>query len=325
MSDLAITACFWDYDRTRPLLDGRVQILGAKPSFTVLNPVEAFARAITNAEFDVTELSLSYHITAVSKGTPAYAGIPVFLSRTFRHSIVFVRTDRGINSPADLKGKTIGIPEYSMTAALVVRGLFRDRYGVMPSDVAWRVGDLNNPARDQIPTPKVPGVDIQPLPGRALDAELARGTLDAIISVHEPPCFIAGNPNVRRLFPDWRRAEREYAVETGIFPIMHLLGVRKTLLAQHPWLSRALYDAFEKAKQMAIAELGITQAPKVTLPWVAAELDATRMALGADFWPYGIQRNRTTLDTMLRYSFEEGLSARRPAIEELFAEDTHVL
>ncbi len=320
---LPISVCCWDYDRTRSLIDGRVPIAGVAPSFTILNPVDIFARAATAAEFDVSELSLSYQIIAVARDSAAYTAIPVFLSRTFRHSIVYINTASGVRSPRDLKGKTVGIPQYDMTAAVVVRGLLRDRYGVLPGDIRWRVGDLRALERSVLPIPMLSGIDIQPLEGRTLDAELARGALDAVISVDEPPCFVAGNPRVQRLFPDWRRAEQEYAAETGIFPIMHLLGIRKTLLATEPWLARALYDAFELAKQIAIAELGTTQSPKVTLPWVTAELAATREALGDDFWPYGISRNQRSLDAMLRYSHEEGLCSRRLAVEDLFAEETH--
>ena len=322
---IPVTLCCWDYDRTLPLLDGRVAIAGVEPSFTVLNPVDAFARASSTAEFDVTELSLSYHIIAVANGSAAYAGIPVFLSRTYRHSIVYVNTDKGINAPADLKGKTIGLPQYDMTAAVVIRGLLRDRYGVHPTDVAWRVGDLHTLERPSLPVPKLAGIDIQPLTGRTLDAELARGTLDAVISVHEPPSFVAGHPKVRRLFPEWRRAEQEYAAETGVFPIMHLLGVRKELLAGQPWIAQSLYRAFDQAKAIAIDALSVTQAPKVTLPWVAAELAATRAVLGRDFWPYGIEKNRRSLEAMLRYSHDEGLCRRKLAVEELFAQETYGL
>jgi len=317
-----LSVCCWDYDRTRPLLDGRIAIPGVKPSFSVLNPVEAFSRAFSTAEFDVTELSLSYQIVAVANGDAAYAGIPVFLSRTYRHSIIFVRTDKGIDKPEDLKGKTVGIPQYDMTAAVVVRGWLRDDYGVTPSDIVWRVGDLHTIERESLPIPKLYDVDIQPLYGRTLDGELARGGLDAVVSVHEPPCFRARHPHVRRLFPDWRRAEQHYAARTGIFPIMHLLGIRKTLLDLHPWLARRIYDAFSAAKEMAVAELATTQAPKITLPWATAELAATREVLGYDFWPYGIERNRRSLEAMLRYSHAEGLCNRRLAVQELFAPET---
>lgn len=182
MSDLPLSICFWDYDRTRPLLDGRIQIPGAAPKFSILNPVAAFAKAFSTAEFDVTELSLAGHIAAVAKGDATYQGIPVHLSRTFRHSTIYVRADAGIRTPADLKGKLIGIPDYDMTAAVILRGLFRDEYGLAPSDVAWRVGPLTT----EVPptTRAVPGVDIQALRESTIDQELVRGALDAIITVN---------------------------------------------------------------------------------------------------------------------------------------------
>ncbi|MSP89244.1 MAG: ABC transporter substrate-binding protein [Alphaproteobacteria bacterium] len=323
MADVPLSLSCWDYDRTRALLDGRVRVPGVGLRPTVLRPEQAFARAFTTAEFDVSELSYSNHMTAFSNGKAAYTAIPVFLSRAFRHSIIFVRKDRGIELPADLKGRTIGTTEYDMTAALVVRGLLRDEYGVQPADLRWRIGDLAEPERATIPIPTVTGVDIKPLAsGTTLESELARGALDAVIALRPPRAFAADDGTLRRLFPDWRRAEQDYVAKTGIFPIMHVVGIRKTLLTAHPWLARAFYDAFEQAKQIAIADLAIIQAPRVTLPWVVAELESTRAVLGADFWPYGVRRNRRTLEAIIRWSFEEGLSNRHLTIDELFAPDT---
>ena len=225
MSDLPLSICFWDYDRTRPLFDGRIQIPGAAPKYSILNPVAAFAKAFGTAEFDVTELSLAGHIAAVAKGNSAYQGIPVHFSRTFRHSTIYVRADGGIETPADLKGKRIGIPDYDMTAAVILRGLFRDEYGLAPSDVAWRVGPLTTEVPP--PTRSVAGVDIQTLRDGTIDQALIRGDLDAIITVHAPPSFVAKDSRIKRLFPDWRDAEQTYAQCSGQFPIMHVVGVRK--------------------------------------------------------------------------------------------------
>jgi 4,5-dihydroxyphthalate decarboxylase len=320
MNDVPLSICFWDYDRTRPLFDGRIQIPGVAPNYTILNPVEAFAKAFSTAEFDVTELSLAGHIAAVAKGTAAYEGIPVHLSRTFRHSTIYVRNDAGIKTPADLKGKLIGIPDYDMTAAVILRGLFRDEYGFAPSDVAWRVGPLTT----ELPpaTRAVAGVDIQALRHGTIEQELVRGALDAIITVHPPPSFVAKDPRIERLFPDWRDAEQAYAERSGQFPIMHVVGVRKSILRKHPWLSRTLFEAFEHAKQIAIADLDITQAPRVTLPWVVAELAATRRVLGDDFWPYGVRKNKITLQALLRHSYEDGLTSKILSVDDLFATDT---
>jgi 4,5-dihydroxyphthalate decarboxylase len=320
MSDLSLSICFWDYDRTRPLLDGRIQIPGAAPKYSILNPVAAFAKAFSTAEFDVTELSLAGHIAAVAKGNAAYEGIPVHLSRTFRHSTIYIRADAGVETPADLKGKRIGIPDYDMTAAVILRGLFRDEYGLAPSDVAWRVGPLTTEVPP--PTRSVAGVDIQTLRDGTIDQQLISGGLDAIITVHAPPSFAARDPRIKRLFPNWRDAEQTYAARSGQFPIMHVVGIRKSLLRDNPWLSRTLFDAFEQAKRMAIADLEITQAPRVTLPWVVAELAATRHALGDDFWPYGVHKNKVTLEALLRHSYEDGLTPRLLRLEDIFAADT---
>jgi 4,5-dihydroxyphthalate decarboxylase len=320
MSDVPLSICFWDYDRTRPLFEGRIQISGAAPKYSILNPVAAFAKAFSTAEFDVTELSLAGHIAAVAKGNSAYEAIPVHLSRTFRHSTIYVRTDAGIRTPSDLKGKLIGVPDYDMTAAVILRGLFRDEYGLAPGDVAWRVGPLTT----EVPPPirSVAGVDIQTLRDSTIDQELVRGALDAIITVHVPPSFVAKDPRMKRLFPDWRDAEQTYAERSGQFPIMHVVGIRRSLLRDHPGLSRMLFTAFEEAKQMAIADLEITQAPRVTLPWVVAELAATRRVLGDDFWPYGVRKNKLTLETLLRHCYEDGLTPRLLGLQDVFAADT---
>lgn len=321
MAGLPLTVCFWDYDRTRPLLDGRIAIEGCDARYVVLRPEEAFARAFGSAEFDVTEISFSNYMTATSHGRAAYRAIPVFLSRTFRHSSIFIRTDRGIRKPEDLAGKTMGLQEYDMTAALVVRGVLRDEYGIAPSDIAWRVGDVEAPVRDAIPVPAVPSeVDVKAVPvGTTLDSMLAVGALDGLVALAPPPSFLAQDIPVARLFPDWRAAEQAYFAKTGNFPIMHAVGIRTTLLEEHPWLAGAVLAAFGAAKEIALAELAVVQAPKVTLPWVTAELADTRARLGEDFWPYGIAANRVPIELLSRWSYDEGLSARRLSIEDLFA------
>jgi len=321
MSDTEISLCFWDYDRTRPLLDGRVEIPGFAPRYTVLPPEQAFAHAFGDAAFDVTEISFSNYMTALSYNRAAYRAIPVFLSRTFRHSSIFIRTDRGIEAPADLVGKTIGLQEYDMTAALVVRGVLRDEYGIVPSDIVWRVGDVEAVWRDTIPVPDVStGVDVAAVPvGTTLDALLAAGELDGLLALAPPPSFLDAAIPVARLFPDWRTAEQAYFAKTGNFPIMHAMGIRSSLLDAEPGIAGAVFKAFAAAKAMAVAELAVVQAPKVTLPWVTAELTDTRSRMGEDFWPYGIAANRQPIELLSKWSYEEGLSTRRLAIKDLFS------
>lgn len=323
MSDpLPVSVCFWNYDRTAALADGRAPLRGCAPAFTILPPEAAFAHAFSTAEFDITELSFSNHLTALSEGRAAYTAIPVFPSRAFRHGSLFVRTDRDIREPADLKGKRIGLQEYQMTAALVVRGILWDDYGVEPGDLAWVVGGVEDPGPPRDRT-AIPGVAIEAAPpGESLDALFAAGRLDALISLRPPPCVVAGGHPVGRLFPDWRVAEQDYFRRTGHFPIMHLMGIRRSLLEEHPWLGPSVYDAFCRAKDMAVGELAVIQAPKVTLPWGAAELEATRVLMGEDFWPYGVSANREALDRQIGWSCREGLSARRVPVEALFAAGT---
>jgi 4,5-dihydroxyphthalate decarboxylase len=318
MPRLKLSVCFWNYDRTMPMVDGRVAIEGCEPSFTLLGPEQAFARAFTTAEFDVSELSLSNHMNALVRGDAAYVPIPVFPSRSFRHSAFYVRSDRAIATPRDLVGKRIGLQEYQMTAAVVVRGFLCDEYGIRPGDMSWRVADIDPRQPSAIAVPVVPGVNIERVHGRSLDALLVDGDVDAVIALRPPPSFLAGDRGVVRLFPDWRNAEQEYYARTKFFPIMHTVGIKRALVDSHPWLPGALYRAFCAAKEVAIGELENLQAPKVTLPWAAAELATTRSVMGHDFWPYGLEANRAAIERMIRYHHDEGLSPRPFSIRELF-------
>jgi 4,5-dihydroxyphthalate decarboxylase len=327
MAALSLSISFWNYDRTIPLLDGRVSIDGVDPTYTILSPLENFPRTFTSFPFDVTEMSFSNYMTAFAADDSPYIAIPVFPSRTFRHGSLFIHTDRGIEEPSDLEEKTIGLIEYDMTAAVVVRGMLRDEYDVDTSKIRWRVGDTERPFREEIPLPALPeGVDAARLPkGKLLNEMLATGELDAMIALEPPSCFLAGDPRIRRLFPDWRDIERRYYAKTGIFPIMHTIGIRRDLVAEHPRLPKALYEAFQQAKRIAMAELAVMNAPKVSLPWIAAELAATEATMGADFWPYGFAANRPVLEQIARYSHEDGLTPRPIPVDELFENTTHDL
>ena len=320
MPDHALSAAFWNYDRTLPLTDGRVTVPGATLACAILKPEAAFARAFGGAEFDISELSLSNTITAVSKGGFAYRLIPVFLSRAFRHGAVFVRTDRGIHAPEDLAGRSIGLQEYDMTAALVVRGLLRDHYGIESRDLRWVVGDEERLKPLEFPLGAPPeGVEIEILPpGDSVERHLESGQLDAVITLRPPAVWRQGDLPIGPLFADPGAAERHWFAASGIFPIMHAVGVRADLLEAQPDLGRRLYDAFCRAKALAIEELEVVQAAKVTLPWVQDALARARAVLGHDVWPYGIAANRHTLDTALRWSLEDGLQARPVRLEDLF-------
>jgi 4,5-dihydroxyphthalate decarboxylase len=315
-----LKTAFWNYDRTIPLVNGRVEMKDFEFAAELLNPDEIFARAFGSVEFDVCELSFSRSVTAASLGKLPYAIIPVFLSRAFRHSALFVRADASITGPQDLKGRSIGVYDYAMTGALVVRGLLRG-YGVQPSDLYWKIGEGGEVKNPGFPGGRAPeGLDIQVLPpGRTLEDRLLAGELDAIISLNVPAAAkLPGSP-LRRLFADPTAAERAWFEKTRIFPIMHAVGVRKSLVAQHPELVMQVYQAFSQAKDVAVAELEIVQAPKVTLPWPHIALSEARALMGPDCWPYGISANRHALDAQLQWSFEDGLQAKRIVVEDLFA------
>jgi 4,5-dihydroxyphthalate decarboxylase len=252
----ALSVAFWNYDRTLPLADGRVAVDGWDLRCQVLRPQELFPRAFGKAEFDVAELSLSRYAMQCATGSSAYAAIPVFPSRTFRHASIYVRTDRGISRPQDLKGRTIGLNNYDDTAAVVVRGMLRDDYCLGVSDVTWCIGDLESDQAARVAPPAVPPhIRIIFSKEKTLDAMLSAGELDAVISIVPPPCFRAGHAQVARLFPAWRAAERDWYSRTKHFPIMHLVGIRKTLVERHAGLARAMYDAFCRAKDLAVADL----------------------------------------------------------------------
>lgn len=323
---LDLTLAVHSYDRTLPILDGRVQVEGCNLIALPLLPEETFNRAFVNHEFDVCELSMCTYLHSRDHGQSHYIAIPAFVSRVFRHNTIFIRTDRGITRPEDLRGRTIGVPEYQMTAGLWVRGMLSDVYGVDARDVHWRTGGLEDPGRTEKFALRLPdGFDVRPIPAeRTLSDMLAEGDLDALIGPRLPSCFARGAPNVARLFPDFREAEKDYFRQTGLFPIMHTIGIRAELVERHPWIAASVFKAFSKAKSMVTANLDELGASEVTLPWVAAEVMATRELMGEDFWPYGVEQNRAALEAMVRYAHEQGLISERPAIESLFARGSQI-
>ena len=308
-----------DYDRTRPLIDGSVKVAGFNTEVSCGDLEEIFAKAFKSAPFEVTELSFSNFLITSARGTCPYLALPIFPSRSFRHSAIYIRADRGILSPVDLKGKRIGTREYSNTATLVARGMLMDEYGFDPSQSDWVVGDVDHLERDAIDGGNWPksGVNIRGVTGTPLSSMLDEGDLDALIA-YSPPAAFGRNPAVVRLFPDWRSAEQDYYRRTRRFPLMHIMAIRRDVLESHPALPGALMQAFEAAKQDAQARLAIHQALPIMLPWMTAEAEATQAVMGADFWPYGIEANRGIIDTQIRWSHQQGLIPRRLAIEELF-------
>jgi 4,5-dihydroxyphthalate decarboxylase len=321
MSRLPITIATWDYDRVRALIDGRVQVEGCDVNYITMPVEELFERAFFHGEFEVAEIGFSPFLIALSRGPTPYVALPVFLSRMFRHSAVYIRSDRGIEGPADLRGKRIGVPEYQMSAVMWFRGYLQDEFGIAAKDINWVQAGLENPGRrDKFPLNLPEGFPLTSVNDASLSTMLAEGKLDGVMSARRPSCFVNGHPQIRRLFPDYRTVEQDYFRRTGIFPIMHALGIRRDLYENNRWLAASLSKAFLQAKRLADAELAETTALKIGLPWVTAEYEATIDAMGADFWSYGVEANRKTLSTMARYSYEQGLAVRLLSVEEMFAQ-----
>ena len=318
MGKLQLSLAVGPYDRTRALLDGTVQIDGVEAIGMALSPEEIFFRAFRHSEFDICELSLSSFTVKTSQGNCPYVGVPAFVSRAFRHTAIHVRTDR-IKKPADLKGRKVGVPEYQLTANVWARAILQDDYGVKPSDVTWVRGGIEVPGRPEKIKLDLPvDVKLENAPkGETISGMLAAGDIDGFIAPR-PPSVLEGHPNIGWLFPDPTAAAKDYYKRTGIFPIMHVVGVRKTLVEKHPWLPAAVTKAFEHAKAAALVHLSDTSATKVTLPFVEEQLKAAREWMGKDFWSYGVAGNRNTLEAFLRHHHAQGLSSRLVAVEELF-------
>jgi 4,5-dihydroxyphthalate decarboxylase len=323
MSPLPLTIATWDYDRVRALMDGRVRVEGCDIHHFNLPPEECFHRA-WGGEFDVAEVGFCSYLMSVVRGNSPFIAIPVFTSRTFRHSGIYIRSDRGIDAPTDLKGKRIGVPQYEMAAAVWIRGFLNEDYGVAATDIAWHQGGLEIPGRrSPFSLTPPPGLSIEAIPeGTTLSKMLVEGELDGIVTARPPSCFDAGHPKIRRLFADYREVEQDYFRRTKIFPIMHVVGVRRALAEQQPWLAGSLLKAFGEAKRIAEAELREINALKIGLPWVTSEMQATEALMGVDYWPYGVEANRKTLQTCARYVAEQGITAREVKVEEMFAATT---
>jgi len=320
MGKLNLSFAIGDYDRTRPLVDGTVQIDGVDPTFLLLEPEEIFFRAFRHADFDVCELSLSSFTVKTANGSSPYVGVPVFPSRAFRHTSIYIRTDRGIASPADLKGKRVGVPEYQLTANVWVRAILQEEYGVAASDITWVRGGYEQAGRvEKITLSLPPDIRLEnAAEGATISAMLAAGELDAVIGPRAPSCFDQGHPHIGWLFADPIAEASAWFRRRRIFPIMHLLGIRRTLVDRHPWLPATVVKAFEQAKACGLAKLADTSATKVTLPFVEEQLHAARALMGADFWSYGLEANRHVLEAFLRQHHAQGLSSRLVAPEELF-------
>jgi 4,5-dihydroxyphthalate decarboxylase len=324
MSKLQLSVAVGNYDRVRPLFDGAVQIDGVDPVYMMLPPEEIFFRAFRGQDFDICELSMSSFTVKTADGTCPYVAVPAFVSRAFRHNSIWVRTDR-IKSPADLKGKRVGLPEYQLTACVWARIILEEDYGVKPSDVTWVRGGIEHAGRpEKISIKLPPDVRMEDAPeGTTISQLLECGEIDGFIAPRVPSLAGRKSPNVGMLFADPIAAGKDYFKRTGIFPIMHVTGIRRALVEKHPWLPAAVFKAFSQSKERCLEALEDTAATKVTLPFVEDQLRLAREFMGHDFWSYGLEPNRKVLETFLRFHHKEGLSSRLVTPEELFHASTH--
>ena len=297
-----------------------MKVEGCAVTYLPLYPEEIFHRVFKFQEFDISEMSFSSYIRTVAAGTSAYTAVPAFVSRIFRHSGIYIRKGAGIEKPEDLRGKRIGVPEYQITAVVWMRGMMQHQYGVPPSEISWRSGGQEQAGRhERTPLKPIPGLDLKPIPeDRTLVGMLRDGELDALFTARAPSSFLNREPHIARLFPNTRAAEQAYYKKTKLFPIMHLIGIRKLLTEKYPWLATSVYKAFCEAKALAMINLRDVNALMVTLPWLEAETHETAAIMGEDFWKYGIAENLPEIEALTKYIHEQGLADRRVKVEELF-------
>ena len=325
MSKLRLTLGCWNYDRTRALMDGSVQPDGIDLNYLNMPVEETFFRMLRHQEFDAAEMSLSSYSVSLSRPARPFVAIPVFPSRFFRHSCIYVNANSGIRAPKDLIGKRVGNPEYQMTAPVWIRGILQDHYGVPVDSVTYCTGGEEEPGRgEKIKLDLPPNIRVEPIgPTQTLAQMLRDGEIDALYTARMPSSFANqprdGSGTVKRLFEDFEQVERQYFRDTAIFPIMHTVAIRRELYEANRWVAQSLTKAFIEAQRRTYQDLNETAALKGMLPWFNAHVEDARREMGDDFWPYGLERNRKALATFLRYHHEQGLSKRLLTPDELFA------
>jgi 4,5-dihydroxyphthalate decarboxylase len=324
VSKLRLTLSCWGYDRMRALIDGRVRPEGIDLNFLDLPVEETFFRMMRNREFDVAELSLSSYTVSLFREPKPFVAIPVFPSRMFRHSCIFVSTKSGIREPKDLAGKRVGTAEYQLTAPVWIRGILQDEYGVKVESCEYVTGGMEEPGREEKQKLDLPPqIRVRAAgPGKTLSQMLADGEIDALETPRMPSTLHTQPDKVKRLFENYVEVERAYYRKTKIFPIMHTIGIRREVYERDPWIAMSLYKAFAESQRIAYEELYESAALRTMLPWMLAEIEEVRRDMGRDWWPYGFAPNRAVLDTFLRYHHEQGLSKRRLEPEALFAPES---
>ena len=322
-SKLRLTMACWDYDRTRALRESRVSFDGIELTYLPLVVEETFFRMLRYHEFDVAEMSLSSYTLSLFADKPPFIAIPVFPSRMFRHNGIFINVNSGVREPKDLAGKRIGTPEYQLTAPVWQRGILSDEYNVPITSVTHVQGGLEEAGREEKINPNLPpNIKLQAIPpGKTLSQMLEAGEIDALVSPRSPSSFKPGG-KVRRLFEDYATVERDYYQRTKIFPIMHVVAIRRDVYEKYPWVAQSLYKGLVESQKITYEDLHETAALKVMLPWLIKHVEDTEATMGKDFWPYGLEPNVKTLSTFLRYSSEQGLAKRILQPKELFAPET---
>lgn len=325
MATLTLDLGCGDYDIVRPLKDGAVRAEGMEISFITINrPPEVHWRMGVHNEFDAAEMSFGSFVAGKARGDFPFVGIPAFVYRKFRHSCAYVNGNAGIEKPEDLKGRRVGVPEWQMTATVWLRGFLQDDFGVRPRDVYWLTGGLESSERkEKVALALPPEIKIENIPpGKNLSDMLVAGEIDALLTAQVPAPYVKRVPQVKRLFANPRQAETEHFRRTGIFPIMHVMVIREEFYKRHPWVAQSLYKALLESKNYCIEAIYRNDAIHSALPWTGPHAEEIRELMGRDFWPYGVEPNRKTVETFLRYSTEQGLAARMLAVEELFAKET---
>jgi len=319
MNKVPLTAAMPDYDHVRDLLLGRVQAEGIDLTCLTLPVEEIFYRFIVYKEWEVSEISLAKYVSLIAQGDESFYALPVFPSRVFRHSSLFVRKGGAIKKIKDLEGRRVGIPEWAQTAAVYSRGFLQHQYGIDLAAIKWVQAGVNQPGRIEKVELKLPkGVKVDRRPDKSLNGMLVSGEIDAVLAARPPAAFIDGDPNIRRFFENYQEVETDYYRKTGIFPIMHAVAVRRDVLNKTPWVARSLLNAFEEARRRSIARALDGTVSLFPIPWANDYAKRGMDLLGDDYFPYGIEPNRKTLEAFLSYAHEQGVCKRLLTIEELF-------
>jgi 4,5-dihydroxyphthalate decarboxylase len=315
-----LTVACSEYDHVTDLVTGRVPVEGVELTWLTLQVEEIFFRTFVYRDFDASEVSMAKFCSMISQGDNSLVGIPVFPSRVPRHSSIYVRRDGPVKKPADLVGRKVGLPEWAQTAAVYSRGMLAHQYGIDLASIDWIQAGVDQPGRVEKVKLNLPnGVKVTPRPDSSLNEMLINGQIDAAFSAHPLPAFVNGHSNITRMFEDFLELEMNYVKETGIFPIMHAVAIRRELVDQYPWLPMNVYKAFEEAKRRSVARIQAITTTAVPIPWAYEHARRAKAIFGDDFFPYGIEANRKTLDAFLQYAHEQGVCHKRLAPEDLFA------